>query len=166
VQTANEQYILRVYKAKWRTLSDILYEIEMLSYLGQQSAPVSMPVKRIDGTFNRGLKAPEGIRQMVLFTYAKGNEPPLTEDLGYLMGQTTATIHLVSDEFRPQHSRFTLDLEHLIHEPLRLAQPYLAQHQEDWTYLLQLADILSQKIIELAPSLDWGFCHGDATERS
>src|SRR6266700_1395297 len=39
VQTANEQYILRIYKAKWRTLSDILYETEMLSYLGQQGAP-------------------------------------------------------------------------------------------------------------------------------
>jgi Ser/Thr protein kinase RdoA (MazF antagonist) len=166
VQTTNEQYILRIYKVGWRTLSDILYEAEMLSYLGQQSAPVSTPVKRLDGTFIRGLRAPEGIRQMVLFTYAKGVEPTLTEEQGYLMGKATATIHLTSDGFCSQHPRFTLDLEHLIHEPLRRVQPYLAHRKEDWAYLLQLADILSQKITDLAPHLDWGFCHGDATERN
>jgi Ser/Thr protein kinase RdoA (MazF antagonist) len=166
VKTASEHYILRIYKAGWRTLPDIHYEIEMLSYLDQQGAPVSGPVKRIDGTFIRDLRAPEGTRHVVLFTYAEGEESALTEEQGYLMGRATATIHLVSDRFRPEHTRFTLDLEHLIHEPLRRVQPYLAHRSEDWTYLLKLADILSQKIADLAPDLDWGFCHGDATERN
>jgi Ser/Thr protein kinase RdoA (MazF antagonist) len=166
VQTTNERYILRIYKIQWRTRSDILYETEMLSYLGQQNAPISFPVKRTDGTFIQDLRAPEGTRQMVLFTYAEGEEPTLTEELGYLIGQATATIHLTSDKFRPQHERFTLDLTHLIDKPLRLVQPYLRHRQEDWTYLLKLAGILSQKIADIAPHLDWGFCHGDATERN
>src|SRR5215831_10072249 len=70
VRTAETPYVLRIYRPSWRTVSEILYEMDMLCYLSQHGASVAQPLKRKDGLFIRGLNAPEGIRQMALFTYA------------------------------------------------------------------------------------------------
>ncbi len=50
-------------------ISEILYEMDMLTYLHQNGARVSTPIKRRDGMFVHGLYAPEGIRYMVLFSF-------------------------------------------------------------------------------------------------
>jgi len=166
VRTAGESYVLRAYRPNWRTLSEILYEMDMLSYLCRQGASVSTPLARKDGSFVRGLNAPEGTRYMALFTYAKGEEPVLTEEQSYQMGQATAVLHQASEGFTSSHTRFTLDVDYLIHNPLRLAKPYLEHRPEDMAFLLRVAYVLGKRITKLAPKLDWGICHGDGTERN
>ncbi len=166
VRTASESYVLRVYRPKWRTLSEILYEMDILSYLRQQGASVSTPLVRKDGSFVQGLHAPEGTRYMALFTYAKGEEPILTEEQSYQMGLATALIHQASEGFTSSHTRFFLDVDYLIHNPLGLAKPYLEHRPEDIAFLLRVADTLGKRILHLAPELDWGICHGDGTERN
>lgn len=166
VRTAETCYVLRIYRPSWRTISEILYEMDMLCYLSQHGASVSQPLKRKDGLFIHGLNAPEGIRQMALFTYAQGEPPVLTEEQSYQMGRATAQLHQASEGFTSAHTRFALDVNHLIHFPLRRAKPYLEHRPDDLTFLLTLADILGERLHELAPSLDWGICHGDATERN
>lgn len=44
VWVGETKYILRVYRAGWRSLSDVLYEIEFVRYLDQKEIAVSMPV--------------------------------------------------------------------------------------------------------------------------
>jgi Ser/Thr protein kinase RdoA (MazF antagonist) len=166
VKTATDDYVLRIYRPRWRSVAEILYELDLLCYLRQKNAPVSTPLERKDGAILRGLKAPEGMRYMALFTYAKGEAPTLTEEQSYQMGSATAAIHLASEGFTSPHARFSLDVEHLLHAPLQLAKPYLEHRSEDWAFLLRLADALSERIVSLSPRLDWGICHGDATERN
>ncbi len=166
VRTASESYVLRIYRPNWRTLSEILYEMDMLTYLRQRGASVSTPLVRNDGFFVHGLHAPEGMRYMVLFTYANGEEPILTEEQSYQMGLATALIHQASQGFTSSHTRFFLDVDYLIHDPLRLAKPYLEHRPEDMAFLLRVADTLGKRIMHLAPELDWGICHGDGTERN
>lgn len=166
IRTASESYMLRIYRPKWRTLSEILYEMDMLTYLRQQGASVSTPLARKDGSFVQGLNAPEGTRYMALFTYAKGDEPVLTEEQSYQMGQATAVIHQASEGFVSHHERFSLDVDYLIHNPLQLAKPYFEHRPEDLAFLFRVADALSERITRLAPGLDWGICHGDGTERN
>ncbi len=166
IRTPHDSYILRIYRPNWRSVSEILYEMEMLSYLRQHGAPVSAPLRRKDGDFIHGLHALEGLRYMALFTYAKGEEPSLSEEQGYQMGEATAAIHQASEGFSSHYARFSLDVDHLIHLPLRLAEPYLQHRPEDVSFLLRLANALSERILSLAPRLDWGICHGDGTERN
>ena len=57
-------------------------------------------------------------------------------------------------------------LNYLIHFSLRRVKPYLEHRPVDLAFLLTLADVMGERLRELAPSLDWGICHGDATERN
>lgn len=162
VRTADERYILRVYRVGWRLLSEILYELDLLTHLGHKGLPVSTPIARKDGSFVGLLEAPEGSRYAVLFTYAKGRSPALNETDSYHYGGAVAAIHNATDDFASQHSRFHLDLEHLINTPLKALQPLLAHRVGDWEYLVSLADRLREQIRELpAEELEWGVCHGD-----
>jgi Ser/Thr protein kinase RdoA (MazF antagonist) len=140
--------------------------MEMLCYLSQHGASVSEPLKRKDGLFIHGLNAPEGTRQMALFTYAQGEPPVLTEEQSYQMGRATAQLHQAAEGFTSPHIRFALDVNHLLHDPLRRAKPYLHHRPDDLSFLFTLADVLDKRLHELAPLLDWGICHGDATERN
>ena len=75
VKTRDGQYILRVYREGWRSVSEILYELDVLLFLQRENHAVSVPLSRKDGSLIHPVTAPEGIRYVVLFTYAPGKEP-------------------------------------------------------------------------------------------
>lgn len=165
VRTATEKYILRVYRAGWRSHADINFELSALLHLKRLNVPVSAPVLREDGELLLTISAPEGPRTIVLFTYASGKEPTYAareESEAYHYGRSVAQIHLKTDGFRSQHQRFDLDLEHLLDEPLRSIQPLLQHRSDDWAYLQALSKKLRQHVVSIPlSSLDYGFCHGD-----
>src|SRR5262245_39366260 len=72
LRTPQGSYLLRVYRAGWRALSDISYELEALVHLEQRGVGVSRPVARRDGSYMQTLQAVEGTRTMVLFNYILG----------------------------------------------------------------------------------------------
>lgn len=146
LRMAETSYVLRIYRPNWRTVSEILYEMDMLCYLAQHGAPISIPLKRKDGMFIHGLLALEGMRQMALFTYAQGEPPILTEEQSYQMGRATALIHLFSEGFTSSHPRFALDVDHLIHFPLSRALPYLEHRPDDLAFLRTLAEMVLAEI--------------------
>ena len=163
VQTPEERYILRLYRTGWRTQSDILYEIEVLLHLGSQGIPVSLPIARTDGSFVHTIQAPEGPRQLVLFTYAPGaplNRHDATDS--YYHGKALAAIHNATDAFSSTHTRAALDLTYLIDQPLQAIEPWYTGSSSDWSYLLDLAERLRARVQHFSTQgLDWGICHGD-----
>jgi Ser/Thr protein kinase RdoA (MazF antagonist) len=167
LRTFEGPFILRVYRAQWRSLSEIHYELELLTYLGRKGAPVATPIARRDGDLARGVRAPEGVRQMVLFTHAPGAPARLREADAFAMGRATADLHRMAGGFTSPQARQELDLDALISTPLRLAEPFFAHREAEWLYLRRLARKLKQRIKALAgQGLDWGVIHGDATERN
>ncbi|GHO48346.1 phosphotransferase [Ktedonospora formicarum] len=172
VSTNNYQYILRVSQAPrpagrtWRSVSDILYELDLLLHLKRKGASVAVPLARRDGTLFGTVNAPEGQRVVVLFTYASGEPlapPKQTPLLSALYGRTVAEIHEITDDFVSAHSRFHLDLAFLLDTPLQTIQPLLTHRANDWNDLLQLANLLKERIARLPiQRLDQGTCHGDA----
>ena len=163
VQTSTEKYILRAYRTGWRTLSDILYEIDVLVHLDQAGIPVSLPVAQKDGRFVCTLQAPEGPRQLVLFTYAPGvplDRHDATDS--YYHGRAVAAIHNATDEFTGSHVRAPLDLTYLTDQSLQAIQPLHNCSAADWDYLQDLAERLRSQVLQLSiQGLDWGVCHGD-----
>ena len=165
VNTQGAEYILRVYRAGWRTSSEIHYEIEALLHLKRKGISISVPVARKDGNLVGTIMAPEGLRYIVLFTYAPGKEIAYTtdeENESYLYGKATAKIHAATDTFQSAHERFSLNLDYLLEVPLQTIRPHLSHRPEDWEYMLMMADKLRQRVQEIPlNSLETGFCHGD-----
>lgn len=155
------RYIVLVYRAGWSSLSEISYELELLAHLAHKGVSVCEPIPDKQGRLIRPLAAPEGIRPLVLFTYAE--DAPLSwddEQHCYLAGRVAAAIHSASDDFVSQHARSGSDLVSLIDAPLAAIRPFLAHRPDDWAYLRGLAAELRARVEEASPGLDWGVCHG------
>jgi Ser/Thr protein kinase RdoA (MazF antagonist) len=154
--------MLRVYRAGWRTLSDVLYEIDVLLHLERKGIPVSTPVPRRDGSLVREVLAPEGPRIAVLFTFAPGREPH--DEPGYddRYGRAVASLHDALDDFSSLHPRFSLDFDHLLDQPLAAIRPLLQHRPDEWQYVEQLAERLHARLEALPlERLETGVCHGD-----
>jgi len=165
VATEGGKFALRIYRQGWRSDSDILFELEVLLHLARAGVPVSTPIPRKDGQNVGRVLAPEGLRSVVLFTYAPGKEPNYEEEVAaesYLYGKVAAQIHGATDSFRSPHRRFPLNLEHLVDVPLRACEPFLTHRPEDWKYVVALAEKLRTRLQDLpSDGLEVGFCHGD-----
>lgn len=157
------RYILRVYRAGWRSPPEIGYELDALAHLARKGVPVAAPVPRRDGGLVRTLLAPEGERHAVLFGYAPGGDPARSVEHSRRYGGALAAIHAATDDFQSRHERPPLDLRHLLERPLAALRPFLARRRADWSYLQGLAERAREQIARLpAARLESGFCHGDA----
>lgn len=160
----DKQYVLRLYRVGRRTDAQIEYELDALQYLDDSGVPVSIAVTRTDGKRQAALALPEGRRQYVLFTNAPGKTYKYSDDIQIAReyGKAVARIHNATDSFDSQHTRFELDLEFLLHKPLRQIEPFLKHRDDNWSYLQRLGDRIEREIKRLSrDGMDWGFCHGD-----
>ena len=161
----NNKYILRAYRKDWRSLSDINCEIDVLNFLHKHNIAVSTPIPRLDKKFISTVRAAEGIRHIVLFSYAEGKNLAYESDHEYealIYGQTLGKLHNALDNFTSTHQRFKIDNQHLIDKPLESIKDFLHHRQDDWGYIKQLAEKIKQQFSAYpVNSLKYGFCHGD-----
>lgn len=164
VATTAGDYILKVYRARWRSRSEIAYELDVLAHLTARGVAVAPPIPRRDGRLIGALRAPEGVRYAVLFAHAAGAKParPFTTTLYRHFGRTTARLHAALDDFASPHARVPLDLAYFLDRPLAALRPRLADRPDDWAFLVGLAEKVRARVTALAAAgLDWGVCHGD-----
>ncbi len=162
ITTPQGQYVLRVYRAGWRTEEDIAYEVAVLNHLAARGVPACAPLPRRDGAFSSAFAGEQGPRTAVLFTCAPG-APPDPADPAALRtcGRVMALIHRHTDDFTCEHQRFALDLDHLLAQPRLTLRPYLRHRPEKATFLETAVDALRAGLEARVESLEWGFCHGD-----
>jgi Ser/Thr protein kinase RdoA (MazF antagonist) len=162
---AGETYYLRAYRPQWRTLEDILYELDVLEHLQHKGFPAARPVLYKDNLPYCAVEAPEGRRYLVLFTEAPGPEVNYAQEPGNVArhyGQAVAGMHNALDDFSSPHRRFQLDLDYFTLQPLQTIRPFLSHRPKDWEYVQHFAATLRQRILELPEdALEKGFCHGD-----
>jgi Ser/Thr protein kinase RdoA (MazF antagonist) len=163
LKTDSNSYTIRVYRTGWRSLSEISYELEVLLHLHQRGAHVSIPQLRNDNELVTIIEAIEGPRYAVLFTFANGREPNYEgESQAIQYGRAVATIHAETDFFCCRHSRFALDLDHLLSDPMKAIRPLLERRADDWKRLVDIEKRLHIALQALPlERLDYGFCHGD-----
>jgi Ser/Thr protein kinase RdoA (MazF antagonist) len=157
-----EKFILRVYRHGWRSGSDVAYELDVLIHLRQKGVSVSVPIPQKDGQLMRELLAPEGVRFMVLFSFAPGQTINYGEFQSSAYGRAVAQTHNAMQDFSSPHQRFELDLEHLLETPLRIIRSFLEHRPDDLEYLNLLAEKIRGHLEQLPlDRLERGFCHGD-----
>jgi len=161
--TPHDRYVLRVYRAGWRSAPEIAYELELLIHLAAKGVPVSFPLCGRDGKLMRPVAAPEGPRQLALFTFAAGEPVAWDEERhSFLAGKLAGAIHAGSDDFVSPHARLPLDLAYLIDNPLATLRPFLVHRLDDWHFLEGFAARLRERTDVVAETgLDWGVCHGN-----
>src|SRR6266536_2501542 len=64
VTTRTERYVVRVYGKHWRSLAEVLYEMDLLRHLESKGVSVSVPIADRDGNLARAVTMPEGVRQL------------------------------------------------------------------------------------------------------
>ena len=162
IECSNKKYIFRLYRNGWRTKEEILFEVDLLSYLEKTSSNVASPVKIKNNELVTYIEAPEGIRSGVLFHYADG-QPPSSDvscEECHLLGISVAKIHENSDGFKSKYKRETLDLPYLVDDSLKLIRPFLNSSQIE--SLSNIREIIYQNISNLTPdNSDFGICTGD-----
>lgn len=88
------KYVLRVYSHNWRTKSEIKEELELLILLSKNNLGVSFPIEDKNGILIHEINAPEGIRYVVLFSFAKGEKIRfLDQETCFSIGSLMAKIH-------------------------------------------------------------------------
>lgn len=115
-----DKYVLRVYSHNWRTKSEILEEIELLKLLKENDLSVSFPIQAKNGEFIQEVNAPEGIRYIVLFSFAKGGKIRFMDNetcfrIGSLMGKihNLTSNKTINREFYNKKSLVELPYERL-----------------------------------------------------
>jgi len=164
ITTTADRYVLKVYRAGWRSWSEIAYEMDVLAHLAAKGVAVAPATARRDGRLIGAVRALEGLRYLVLFAYAAGEKParPFTTTLYHHFGRATASLHRALDDFTSPHARIPLDLAYLLDAPLGVLRPHLDRRGDDWMFLLRMADKIRSRIrTDAAMGLDWGVCHGD-----
>ena len=162
VECDKKKYIFRVYRNNWRTEEEILFEVDLLSYLEKTSSNVAAPVQTKNSELVTYIKAPEGIRIGVLFHYADGLPP--SSDISCkecsLLGASVANIHENTTNFKSKYQRKNLDLSFLVDHSLVLIKPFLNSNQIE--YLSHIREVIYQNISHLTPeNTDFGICTGD-----
>ncbi|RJF72512.1 hypothetical protein D3875_14080 [Deinococcus cavernae] len=148
--------ILRVYRAGWRTPADLDWELSLTASLNT----VARPLPALNGQLYGELSAIEGTRPYAVFEFVEGRMPERTAGDAALYGRTLANLHQASAAF-PAGGRFSLDLAHLLTEPLNAIRTQLPDDPQTLNSLEELAARTHTRLSALTPELRWGACHGD-----
>tara|TARA_R110002051_G_scaffold56046_9_gene104028 strand:- start:23982 stop:24968 length:987 start_codon:yes stop_codon:yes gene_type:complete len=91
------KYVIRVYSHNWRSNSEITAELKLLKHLKANEINISHPIKDSNGQYIQEIKAPEGIRFMVLFSYAEGEKLRFMDhEILNLIGAIVSKFHNVT----------------------------------------------------------------------
>ncbi|MBI3943610.1 MAG: phosphotransferase [Chloroflexi bacterium] len=165
IQTSSNKYVLKVYGETWRSASEILWEIDLLSHLADKGIPVAKAIMGRNGAVLKKFAIEGRDRYGVLFEYADGEkpQPPFSDALYYNFGKVAAQMHRAADDFTSAHQRPPLDLAYLVDEPVGLALHFL-NNAADAKFLEQFTQKLKSTVNEFASGgLDWGPVHNDLT---
>ena len=170
LSTSQGDLVLRVYRHGWRTLNDVVWELELVDHLDQCDAPVAAALPCVDGRWYTELAAAEGTRYVAIFQRAPGAYTHFgatgrhrisPAQCAEAFGRSMAQIHTAADSYRPSTTRFQLDFSHLLEQPLAAISAIYTEHAQEVEDLAKRAGLLRVQFERQLASADWGACHGD-----
>ena len=155
------RYVFRLSDHRARGAADVRTETAFLAHLTGKGVPVAAPVPTRNGALFLQGKAPEGIRQGVLFNALDGRAPEAASAAdARANGVTLARVHNAAESFHADAPLYRLGLEHLLHRPLVRARDSGLVSDAGIGELQNIAD-RTATAIEAFANLTWTHCHGD-----
>lgn len=139
------KFVFRVYCYKWRTKIEIEQELELLHLLKKNALSVSHPIPDTKGNFIQEIKAPEGIRYAVLFSFAKGEKMRfMSNETCYSIGSLMAKIHNITE--RKKINRVNYDPEILLYKSYDNIKSFFAEDIDEMKFLKKISPKISKKL--------------------
>lgn len=163
IESSPVRYILRIYRASHRNLQQIKEEVNLLLKLKESDIPVSYPISDLDGKYIQALRAAEGERFGVIFSYAPGKSVRiLNERQLRSLGREMARFHNVSSSITSSTKRWNFDLETTLFDPLGKLKYVFEENPDDYAWLCKMADFVAEKLSKVDSSkFSIGYCHFD-----
>ena len=90
----NKKFVARVYCHNWRTKNEIKEELQLLKLLKDQGLGVSYAIADKNGAYIQEIEAPEGLRYITLFSFAKGKKiRSMSNKTCFAIGSVMAKMH-------------------------------------------------------------------------
>jgi Ser/Thr protein kinase RdoA (MazF antagonist) len=163
ISTSEGKYILRIYRANWKSLTDVTAELDLLLLLNDNGLPVSYPLPDKSGNFIQRIDCPEGIRFAVLFCHAPGGSlPSLNDQNADLFGQYVGRLHNITEDLKLSGLSREYTPVEILRNTKRALQLLVANNEEAYEIAQNLFHRLEEKLNgELLRSVRSGICHGD-----
>ncbi len=131
------KYVLRVYSHNWRTKSEILEELKLLNLLKENDLSVSFPIPDKQGTYIQQINAPEGIRHIVLFSFANGEKIRfMNEATCSKIGSLMAKIHNLT--LNKTIERVSYNKESLLELPYEYLKPFFSEKLPEMEFIREI----------------------------
>lgn len=141
------KFVVRVYCYKWRTKIEIEQELELLILLKNNSLSVSYPIADKNGNLIQEINAPEGLRYVVVFSYAKGEKMRyMSNETCYSIGSLMAKIHNLTETRKLD--RVNYDSEILLNKSYSYLQSFFSEDLDEMKFLKEIGNKISEKLKE------------------
>ena len=141
------KFVIRVYCYKWRTKKEIEQELELLILLKNNSLTVSHPIADKNGNFIQEINAPEGIRYVVVFSYAKGEKIRfMSNETCYSIGSLMAKIHNITEN--KKIDRVNYDFEMFLNNSYNYLKTFFTEDLDEMKFLKEIGSKIPKRIKE------------------
>lgn len=145
IDTHSEKFIFRVYSLKWRTQTEILEEIKLLTLLKENNLSISYAIPDKNNEFIQTLNAPEGDRFGVLFSYAKGQKlHSFSPSIHFKVGEMMAKQHLITNKLSLNRATYTSDI--LLKKSLPQISEFLSDQSEEMAFMKSAQKLLIKEL--------------------
>lgn len=142
--TPDKKFVLRVYSLDWRKEQEIDEELWLLDYLSENGISVSYPIKDYNNNYINQVKAFEGDRFAVLFSFADGESVRIpTEKMSYQLGVTMAKIHQLTVNKTIKRKDYNSDT--LVNWAFQLAKDHFTKPSTEMQYFERANSVIDSE---------------------
>ncbi|BFM45313.1 phosphotransferase [Flavobacterium sp. CFS9] len=140
-------YVVRVYCYNWRSINEIKEELELLKTLKNNNLSVSFPISDKNDELIQEVNAPEGIRYVVLFSFANGEKKRfMTDENCFTIGSVIAKIHNITAN--KKIDRVNYDSEILLKKSYNYLKPFFTEDLNEMKFLKEIGEKISKTFQE------------------
>lgn len=161
LSNVNTKYVVRVYCHNWRTKAEIQEEVDLLNSLKKYNLSVSTPIPDKNGNLIQEILAPEGLRYVVLFTFAEGEKMRfMTNETCFVIGSMMARIHNVTATKKINRINYNSDV--LLYKAYEKLNLFFSEDLDEMIYLKQISSKIANRFEKIHLSEDQkGIVHLD-----
>jgi len=151
LSNAKSKYVVRVYCYNWRSKTEIQEELSLLKLLKKNNLSVSFPISDKEDNFIQEINAPEGIRYVVLFSFAEGEKMRFMDnDTCFEIGSLLAKIHNITANKTVKRTNYTSEV--LLKKSYNQLRHFFAEDLSEMKYLKELDYEISKTYEKANPS--------------
>ncbi|WP_312313797.1 phosphotransferase [Empedobacter brevis] len=144
LSNVNTKYVVRVYCHNWRTKAEIQEELNLLNSLKKYNLSVSTPIPDKNGNLIQEILAPEGLRYVVLFTFAEGEKMRfMTNETCFAIGSMMAKIHNVTTTKKINRINYNSDV--LLYKAYEKLNLFFSENLDEMIYLKQISSKIAKR---------------------